>query len=162
MRLIFGLLILFLVSCGQKQITFDVEYNLSETDFSIIGKSIIINDIPLYFQSKVENNYSKKSLLKEIYLIEICADMPLQIKTIDVLTNNQWNKIAFHTFQTNGNNLSCSPLIDCKEDFRPIFQQDKLSLRLTFKNEITPKSLTLKFRFTGKQEKTNVQYRIVA
>ncbi len=162
MRLIFGLLILFLVSCSQKQITFDVEYDLIESDFNIIGKSIIINDLPLYFQSKVENNYSKKSLLKEICLIEICADMPLQIKTIDVLTNNQWNKIAFHTFQTNGNNSNCSPLIDCKEDFRPIFQQDKLNLRLTFKNGITPKSLKLKFRFTGKQEKTNVQYRIVA
>jgi|SRR5690554_2346989 len=162
MRFIVGLLVLLLVSCSQKQITFDIQYDLDEGDFTLIDDVITITDLPLYFQSTVENNYSKKSLIKEISLIEVCADRSIQLRKMDVLKNNQWNNIVINKHQVVKESDDCLQLIDSKDDFKEVFQQDKLNLRLTIKKGSTPKQLKLKFRFTGKYEKTNVQYRIIA
>jgi hypothetical protein len=161
MRFLILLLLLFLISCHQKTIHFDVAYSLNKDDFRIENNAIIIDDFPVYFQKNSEKNYSKKSLIKSIFLIELSSLSELNIKSIDVLDNNNWNTISASKIQPV--NRGKILILDSKTDLTPLFNNDKISLRLQLKHKIKkPTNLNVVFRFTGKQEKTNTQFRIIA
>lgn len=161
MRFYLLLLTFSLLGCQQKTITFDVSYTLKESDMKTQGNTILITDLPLYFQSNVEKNYSKKSLIKCIYLIDVEYFNNNKIIKIEYLNGNNWHSLE----QTNlhATNLGKTLVIDSKTNLNTQFSTDNISMRITFKNPTKPISnLILKFRFTGKQEKTNTQYRIIA
>lgn len=153
-----------LVSCAKKDITFDVTYELNAGEFKIENNQLVIEDYPLFLQNNVEKNYSKISLIKEIHLVEICSDTPLTLNSIEFLNKTIWKTL---NGQIKNKDKNCVSVIDSENNLKEIFKDNKLGLILTVltfgkDQSVFPKTLRLKFRFKGKYEKTNIQYRIVA
>ena len=164
MRLIFSLLIFVILfqSCSNRSITFDVTYEIHADQMSIEDGYIVIRDFPLFFQSQVEKNFTKKSQVKSISLLDIKSNTQLNIRKMELKNGSSWNPITIDTLFENNNDLHQYQFIDCKADFLPIFKEDKLNLRIPFHLKQIPTTLLLTFRMKGKYDKTNVQYRIVA
>lgn len=155
---------LLILSCSpKKDITFDVTYELTTADFKIEDNMIVIQDYPLYFQSRVENNYSKKSQIKSVQLVKISSDALIDAHKIKINGDSGWNPITMDTMITEDISLPAFLIINSPEDLTPVFKEDKLNLRIPFnrKSGKVPTTLTLVFRFKGKHDKTNVQYRIL-
>lgn len=150
-----------LVSCAKKDITFDVTYELNAGEFKIENNQLVIEDYPLFLQNNVEKNYSKISLIKEIHLVEICSETPFSVHSIEILNKTNWENLGG---QFKNKDKNCVSVIDSENNLKEILKDNKLGLALTFNKTQNgfPKTLRLKFRFKGKYEKTNIQYRIVA
>lgn len=155
------LTVIILASCHQKTISFDVSYPISDREFRLQDTSIIIEDFPLYFQANVEKNHSKKSLIQSIELIGISSPSQLQIHSIDILNNNNWENITTQNVQTI--NATKTRILANQIDFIQLFKKDKISLRINL-SQVSQniQNIVVTFRFKGKQEKTNTQFRIIA
>lgn len=156
---------LFILSCSpKKDITFDITYKLTAADFKIEDNQIVIRDYPLYFQSKAENNYSKKSQVKSIQLVKISSDALIEPGRIKIAGDSGWTVLTMDTIITENTQQPAFLIINSPEDLTPVFKEDKLNLHIPFnrKSGKIPTTLTLVFRFKGKHDKTNVQYRILA
>lgn len=156
--------VFLLLGCKTKQITFDVTYVVAEEHIQVKNNELIILDYPLYFQSNVEKNYSKKGLISSIELVEISFEDSLPVQQIAVLENNFYQPV----FQSQNNStIKLIKNIQAAEndiDFKSIFNSDKISVQAILRTDeiLKPNEITLKFRMKGKLEKTNIQYRILA
>jgi|GEM_PF-5536348 len=156
---------LFMLSCStKKDITFDVTYQLTAANFKIEDNLIVVRDYPLYFQSKAENNYSKKSQVKSIQLVKVSSDALIEPDKIKIAGDSGWTFLTMDTIITENAQHTTFLIINSPEDLTPVFKEDKLNLHIPFdrKSGKIPTTLTLVFRFKGKHDKTNVQYRILA
>jgi len=156
------LLTFILLSCSKKKITFEVTYDISPEQIQLEGGFLTIRNFPLYFQANVEQNFSKKSQISVIELVEIQCDKPININNIQFEEGSVWSTLdATHNFHTK-DSLEHFQIIKSKTDFIPIFKTDQLNMRILYKGKELPKIVRLKFRMTGNYDKTNVQYRILA
>ncbi|MBN9294907.1 MAG: hypothetical protein J0G96_13095 [Flavobacteriia bacterium] len=156
---------LFILSCSpKKDITFDVTYELTAADFKIEDDMIVVRDYPLYFQSRAENNYSKKSQVKSIQLVKVSSDALIEPGRIKISNDSGWTFLTMDTIITENTQHPVFLIINSPEDLTPVFKEDKLNLHIPFDRKAgkIPTTLTLVFRFKGKHDKTNVQYRILA
>lgn len=161
-RLFCWLLICLSMSCSSKLIDFDLEYNIDDNYIKVEDNELVITSFPLYFQANAENNYTKKSQVKQIQLVKIQCDLPFENATVQAGKN--WTPIECDTEKLTENRYSSLHYLNCDFDFIPIFQEDKLTLRLKLSSKTNrlPENIKLTFRLKGKQHKTNVQYRILA
>ncbi|HRO76075.1 MAG TPA: hypothetical protein PLP27_08025 [Crocinitomicaceae bacterium] len=162
MRFCFLVFILFtLGSCAKKDITFDVTYEVNAEEFRLENNQLVIEDYPLFLQNNVEKNYSKISLIKEVQLVEVCSNTSFSVNSIEILNKTTWETL---NGQIKNKDQNCVSVIDSEKNLKEIFKDNKLGLILTLSKtqNVFPKTLRLKFRFKGKHEKTNIQYRIVA
>lgn len=151
-----------LLGCIPKRdISFEVTYPLNGGEVNLATGYLTIKYIDLNFQAKAEQNYTKKSLIKEINLNKISSNIPFEVKELEYLHQGKWMHLKMDSLEINKNKKSYY-LHHSSDDFLPIFQTGKLSVRVKLPKEDSHFKLTsISFIMKGKLEKTNILYRII-